>query len=62
MAYATYEDILERKGTDISDTNYVMALLEDAAIIIDAYNRNATDEANGDCPHCGTDHHICPVL
>ena len=17
---------------------------------------------NGDCPHCGTDHHICPVL
>ena len=45
MAYATYEDILERKGTDISDTNYVMALLEDAAIIIDAYNRNATDEA-----------------
>ena len=45
MAYATYEDIQKRKGTDISDTNYVMALLEDAAIIIDAYNRNATDEA-----------------
>ena len=44
MAYATYEDIRKRKGTDISDTNYVMALLEDAAIIIDAYNRNATDE------------------
>ena len=17
---------------------------------------------NGDCPHCGTDHHLCPVL
>ena len=33
------------KGTDISDTDYVTALLEDAAIIIDAYNRNATDEA-----------------
>lgn len=25
MAYATYEDIQKRKGTDISDTNYVMA-------------------------------------
>ena len=45
MAYATYEDIWKRKGTDISDADYVMALLEDAAIIIDAYNRNAIDEA-----------------
>ena len=45
MIYASIEDIWKRKGTDISDTDYVMALLEDAAIIIDAYNRNATDEA-----------------
>ena len=45
MIYASIEDIWRRKGTDISDTDYVTALLEDAAIIIDAYNRNATDEA-----------------
>ena len=45
MIYASIEDIWKRKGTDISDTDYVTALLEDAAIIIDAYNRNATDEA-----------------
>ena len=42
MIYASIEDIWRRKGTDISDTDYVTALLEDAAIIIDAYNRNAT--------------------
>ena len=45
MAYASIEDVWKRKGTDIPDTDYVTALLEDAAIIIDAYNRNATDEA-----------------
>ena len=45
MAYASIEDVWKRKGTDISDTDYVTALLEDAAIIIDAYNHNATDEA-----------------
>ena len=45
MAYASIEDVWKRKGTDIPDTDYVTALLDDAAIIIDAYNRNATDEA-----------------
>ena len=34
MAYASIEDVWKRKGTDISDTDYVTALLEDAAIII----------------------------
>ncbi len=31
MIYASIEDIWKRKGTDISDTDYVTALLEDAA-------------------------------
>lgn len=46
MAYASIEDVWKRKGTDIPDTDYVTALLDDAAIIIDAYNRNATDDNN----------------
>lgn len=45
MAYATYEDIQRRNGMDILDPDYVTALLDDAAVIVDAYNRNASEAA-----------------
>lgn len=45
MAYATYEDIQKRK--DMGGLNWECAgtLLEDAAVIIDAYNEKASDAA-----------------
>ena len=45
MAYATYEDIQRRNGMDVLDPDYVTALLDDAAVIVDAYNKNATETA-----------------
>lgn len=45
MAYATYEDIQRRNGMDVLDLDYVTALLDDAAVIVDAYNRNASEAA-----------------
>lgn len=45
MAYATYEDIQRRNGMDVLDQDYVTALLDDAAVIVDAYNRNASEAA-----------------
>lgn len=45
MAYATYEDIQRRNGMDVLDSDYVTALLDDAAVIVDAYNKNATETA-----------------
>lgn len=44
MAYASYEDILKRTGTESLKQDYIDALLEDAAVIIDAYNSKASDE------------------
>ena len=26
------------------------------------FNPDSEYIPNGDCPHCGTDHHLCPVL
>lgn len=45
MAYATYEDIQRRNGMDVLDMDYVTALLDDAEVIVDAYNRNASEAA-----------------
>ena len=45
MAYATCEDIQRRNGMDVLDMDYVTALLDDAAVIVDAYNKNATEAA-----------------
>ena len=45
MAYATCEDIQRRNGMDVLDPDYVTALLDDAAVIVDAYNKNATEAA-----------------
>lgn len=45
MAYATYEDIQRRNGMDVLDSDYVTALLDDAAVIVDTYNRNASEAA-----------------
>lgn len=45
MAYATYEDIQRRNGMDVLDQDYVTALLDDAAVIVDTYNKNATEAA-----------------
>ena len=45
MAYATYEDIQRRNGMDVLDSDYVTALLDDAAVIVDTYNKNATEAA-----------------
>lgn len=45
MAYASCEDILKRTGMDSLEPDYVNALLDDAAVIIDAYNSKASDEA-----------------
>ena len=43
MAYATYDDICKRKDATGMNQGRVEALLEDAAIIIDAYNESASD-------------------
>lgn len=50
MAYATHVDILKRRGVkeetlDIEYIDYIMTLLEDAAVIIDTYNKNASESA-----------------
>ncbi len=45
MAYATFEDIAKRITANESDGERYDALLEDAAIIIDAYNPNASEGA-----------------
>ena len=45
MAYATFEDIIKRKYLDTSEMERCEALLEDAAIIIDAYNQKASEDA-----------------
>lgn len=47
MAYATIEDISKRIGRVIDDNEAVKCenLLEDAAVIIDAFNEDATIEA-----------------
>lgn len=45
MAYATFDDIAKRITTNESDWERYDALLEDAAIIIDAYNVNAPETA-----------------
>lgn len=45
--YATIEDIENRIARDLSEKEITIAtnLLEDAAVIIDSYNPNATDDA-----------------
>ena len=57
MAYASIEDVWKRKGTDISDTDYVTALLEDAATVsythLDVYKRQLLGEA--ECTYEQTD-------
>lgn len=45
MAYATYGDICERKDINGIDKERVETLLEDAAVIIDVYNKSASDTA-----------------
>ena len=45
MAYATYEDVQKRKDMGGLNVDSVTALLDDAAIIVDAYNKNASDDA-----------------
>jgi hypothetical protein len=45
MAYATFEDIIKRKYLETSEMERCDALLEDAAIIIDAYNAEASLDA-----------------
>lgn len=44
MAYATYEDVQARTSSEI-DEALCETLLEDAAVIIDSYNQNASEEA-----------------
>lgn len=45
MAYATYGDICERKDMTGIDEERMETLLEDAAVIIDVYNKSASDTA-----------------
>lgn len=47
MAYATVDDVQGRMSTTLSDTQETIAtnLLDDAAIIIDAYNEDADEDA-----------------
>lgn len=47
MAYATICEVSARMGRDLSDTEKVICqkLLDDAAVIIDAYNAKASDAA-----------------
>lgn len=42
--YATFEDIIKRKDLDESKADQCTALLEDAAIIIDSFNKNAAED------------------
>ena len=46
MAYATYEDIQSRINRNLSDNEQAQCttLLDDAAVIIDAFNVNASDD------------------
>ena len=44
MAYATYEDVQARTSSEI-DEALCETLLEDAAVIIDSYNQNASADA-----------------
>ncbi|MBQ1297040.1 MAG: hypothetical protein IIY21_23545 [Clostridiales bacterium] len=44
MAYATYEDVQARTSSEI-DEALCETLLEDAAVIIDSYNQNASEDA-----------------
>nr|DAJ71507.1 MAG TPA: hypothetical protein [Caudoviricetes sp.] len=44
MMYATIEDISKRKHIDTSKIDQYNALLEDAAIIIDAFNSRASED------------------
>lgn len=47
MAYATYTDVQDRLSRNLSDSEQAVCttLLDDAAVIIDAFNANASDEA-----------------
>lgn len=47
MSYATIEDVQKRCRRTLSESDKTLceALLEDAAIIIDAYNKNASEDA-----------------
>lgn len=47
MAYATVEDVQERMTRQMSETEQSVCekLLDDAAVIIDAFNVNATEDA-----------------
>ena len=45
MVYATFEDIAKRKPVETSEMERCEALLEDAGIIIDAFNTKATAES-----------------
>ncbi|MCD7838134.1 MAG: hypothetical protein LUG65_04405 [Clostridiales bacterium] len=47
MAYASTDDVAARCRRTLSDDELVIceALLEDAAVIIDSYNSNASDDA-----------------
>lgn len=46
MAYATLSDVISRLNRDltISEQNVCNALLDDAAVIIDAYNKDADED------------------
>ena len=45
MVYATFEDIAKRKPVETSEMERCEALLEDAGIIIDAFNAKAAAES-----------------
>ena len=45
MAYATCEDIQQRRNLPMNDWERCTALLEDAAVIVDAYNQEASEAA-----------------
>lgn len=45
MVYATFEDIAKRKPVETSEMERCEALLEDAGIIIDAFNVKAAAES-----------------
>ena len=45
MAYATCEDIHQRRNLPMNDWERCTALLEDAAVIVDAYNQEASEAA-----------------
>lgn len=46
MSYATYEDVQNRIGRELSDSEQSLCttLLDDAGTIIDSYNMDASDE------------------